>query len=193
MLICVTNRKLCPEDFLNRLNLLAQGHPKAIMLREKDLSLTEYQALATEVKQICDLHRVTLIINQNVTVAAQLELTNVHLSMSDLRQYQNKLAEFVVGASVHSVEEAKEAEKLGASYLVAGHIFATHCKKGMPPRGLSFLRAVCDAVSIPVYAIGGITQDKVANIIKTGAKGVCVMSEAMTCANPVALTNSFRR
>ena len=62
----------------------------------------------------------------------------------------------VIGTSVHSVEDAIKAEQLGATYMTAGHIFATDCKKGLPPRGLDFLKNVCDAVEIPVYAIGGI-------------------------------------
>ncbi len=65
-----------------------------------------------------------------------------------------------VGTSIHSVSEAVEAEKLGASYLTAGHIYVTDCKKGLPPRGLPFLQHVCQAVQIPVYGIGGIKIDK---------------------------------
>lgn len=65
-----------------------------------------------------------------------------------------------IGISIHSVEEAKEAEQLGASYLTAGHIYATDCKRGLPPRGLGFLKEVCREVSIPVYGIGGIKFDE---------------------------------
>lgn len=192
MLICVTNRKLCKDDFLSRINQLAKGKPHAIMLREKDLSLTEYEYLAGQVKKICDLYEVRLIINQSITTAAKLKLTNIHLSMSDLRLSKNKMGKFMVGASVHSVPEAKEAQELGASYLIAGHIFPTDCKKGALPRGLSFLKEVCDSVTVPVFAIGGISRDKVNDVTQAGAKGLCVMSEAMTCPNPIDFANSFR-
>ena len=97
-----------------------------------------------------------------------------------------------IGASVHSVEEATEAVTLGATYLIAGHIFSTDSKKGVPPRGLSFLKQVCDAVSIPVFAIGGITRNDVNAIKATGAKGVCIMSEAMTCETPAELAHVFQ-
>jgi thiamine-phosphate pyrophosphorylase len=83
------------------------------------------------------------------------------------------------GASVHSVEDAILAQKSGATYLTAGHIFATDCKKGVPPRGLLFLREVCTAVSIPVYAIGGIHKENAVMCIEQGAAGVCMMSEYM--------------
>ena len=89
-----------------------------------------------------------------------------------------------IGASVHSIEEAIEAATFGATYLIAGHIFSTHSKKGVPPRGLNFLKQVCDAVPIPVFAIGGITRNDVNDVKATGAKGVCIMSEAMTCETP---------
>lgn len=79
-------------------------------------------------------------------------------------------------------EEAIEAQKIGATYISAGHIFATDCKKDLPPRGLEFLKEVCNSVTIPVYAIGGIKLSDVQmdEIIKCGAKGGCIMSGMMS-------------
>lgn len=192
MLICVTNRKLCTDDFFNRIDQLAKGKPYGIMLREKDLSMAEYEDLAIRIKKICDINKVPLIINQNIEIASKLKIPYIQLSMTNLRLYKNKLHQFNnIGASVHSVNEAMEAQKLGASYLIAGHIFSTDCKKGVPPRGLLFLKEVCDSVTIPVFAIGGITQDKMNDVINTGAKGTCVMSECMTCQNPSELIRYF--
>ena len=87
----------------------------------------------------------------------------------------------ILGCSVHSVEDAIEAEKLGASYLTAGHIFATDCKRGLPPRGTGFLKQVCESVNIPVYAIGGIGLDdgKIDRVRECGAAGACIMSAFM--------------
>jgi thiamine-phosphate diphosphorylase len=193
MLILVTNRKLCMDGFLQRIQQLVKGKPDAIMLREKDLNFGEFEDLAEKVKGICDEAQVPLIINQNITVAAELKLQNIHFSISDLRKYQNDLFPFMnIGASVHSLSEAVEAQELGATHLIAGHIFSTDCKKGVPPRGLPFLKEICDSVSIPVFAIGGITKDRVQDVLETGAKGVCIMSEAMTCQNPVELTKHYR-
>jgi thiamine-phosphate pyrophosphorylase len=180
MLICVTNRKLCNGDFLQRIEQLAMAKPHAIMLREKDLKLEDYEALAKKVLEICETHEVPMIINQNITVAKKLKQNSIHLSMADLRTYKNELEAFKqVGASVHSVEEAVEAALLGADYLVAGHIFPTDSKKGMPPRGIGFLKDVCNSVAIPVFAIGGITRERVSAVMNAGAKGVCIMSVAM--------------
>lgn len=85
----------------------------------------------------------------------------------------------VIGTSVHSLEEALEAERLGASYVTAGHIFPTECKPGLEPRGLEFLQKICEGVKIPVYAIGGIHPDNLEKIAQTGAAGACMMSEFM--------------
>ena len=193
MLICVTNRNLCQDDFLMRLDQIAKAKPHAILLREKDLSIANYQRLATSVREICLNNQVPLIIHQNIEVAAALKCPAIHLSMQDFKQYKHELKLFSQrGVSVHSVSEAKEAQQLGATYLIAGHIFSTECKKGVPPRGLPFLQEVCYSVTIPVFAIGGITKDKVKEVIGAGAKGICVMSEVMTCCQPVELTDSFR-
>jgi thiamine-phosphate pyrophosphorylase len=82
-----------------------------------------------------------------------------------------------LGVSVHSVTEAFEAEQLGATYLVAGNIYETDCKKGLPGKGLTYLKEVCAAVTIPVYAIGGITRARLADTEQAGAYGGCMMSE----------------
>ena len=193
MVIYVTNRKLCKHDFLQQIEQLAKGKPHAIMLREKDLPLDEYEALARKIDGICKKYDVPVIINQNISVAAKLKIGIVQLSMPNLRKISGDLQLFdQIGASVHSIEEATEAVTLGATYLIAGHIFSTDSKKGVPPRGLSFLKQVCDAVSIPVFAIGGIKRNDVNAIKATGANGVCIMSEAMTCETPAELAHLFQ-
>lgn len=192
MLIYITSRKLCKDPFLQRIQQLAEGNPHAIMLREKDLNLADYESLTLKVKAICAQNNIPLIINQNLSIAKRLNMPNIHLSIQNLRTYRNELQSFThIGASVHSLSEALEAQKLGATYLVAGHIYSTNSKKGVPPRGLSFLREITSNVTIPVFAIGGITKDHVKDILLTGAKGICIMSEAMTCPEPVKLKASF--
>ena len=81
---------------------------------------------------------------------------------------------------------------LGANYITAGHIFETDCTKDIPGRGLDFLREVCSAVSIPVYAIGGISKDNFMKIQETGAAGACIMSGFMRCDSPEKLVQSLK-
>ena len=172
-LVVVTNRKLVEGDFLQRIEEICKCDPRAVILREKDLSEDEYIDLASDVKSICDRYNVTFISNTYIFGE------NVHLPLGIFSRKSGK----IVGTSVHSVEDAIEAQRLGADYVLAGHVFETDCKKGLPGRGLKFIEDVSSNISIPVYAIGGITPENYGDVIKAGAKGAAIMSSAMTCKN----------
>lgn len=159
-LICVTNRNLCNRDFLKRIEELAQNGIDAVILREKDLTETEYEKLAGQVMEICRHHHVRCILHNFPNVALRLGAKAIHLPLPVLRTLSADVkAHFdCIGASCHSPEDAGEAQNLGCTYITAGHVFVTDCKKGVPPRGIPFLKEVCEQVSIPVYAIGGINK-----------------------------------
>ena len=182
-LICITNRKLCSNNFLDQIEMIASAHPKAIVLREKDLSEKEYEQLARQVMQICQKHGTQCILHSFSNVAIALGAVAVHMPLPLLQKMtpQEKSHFQIIGASCHSLEEAKEAQDLGCTYITAGHIFLTDCKKGLPGRGLSFLEEICKAVRIPVYAIGGISSQNMESVRKTGASGACIMSGFMRC------------
>lgn len=191
-IICITNRSLCGGDFLVRLGEIAAARPKAIVLREKDLSPQEYRKLAAEALQICRQHSVPCVLHSFADIAAELGAEGLHLPMARLRELPDEMKTFrLLGASVHSPEEAAEAQALGAAYITAGHVFPTDCKKGLPPRGLGFLKSVCGAVDIPVYAIGGINAENYRLVRGAGAAGACVMSGLMTCGDPKEYIDSF--
>lgn len=193
-ILCVTSRGLCGEDFLKRLERIASAGPAGIILREKDLSAGEYQALAEKALAVCRSHGILCILHSFPEAAEALGAEGLHLPLPLLRALppERRRAFRVLGASCHSVEEAREAEALGCTYITAGHIFATDCKKGLAPRGLAFLREVCRAVTIPVWAIGGIAPENFPSVLDAGARGGCVMSGLMTCADPAALLASFQ-
>ena len=172
-LICITNRKLCSNNFLDQIEMIASAHPKAIVLREKDLSEKEYEQLARQVMQICQKHGTQCILHSFSNVATTLGATAVHMPLPLLQKMtpQEKSHFQIIGASCHSLEEAKEAQNLGCTYITAGHIFLTDCKKGLPGRGLPFLEEICKTVRIPVYAIGGISSQNMESVRKTGAAG----------------------
>lgn len=182
-LICITNRKLCSNNFLDQIEMIASAHPKAIVLREKDLSEKEYEQLARQVMQICQKHGTQCILHSFSNVAITLGAVVVHMPLPLLQKMtpQEKSHFQIIGASCHSLEEAKEAQDLGCTYITAGHIFLTDCKKGLPGRGLPFLEEICKAVRIPVYAIGGISSQNIESVRKTGAAGACIMSGFMRC------------
>lgn len=182
-LICITNRKLCNNNFSDQIEMIASAHPKAIVLREKDLSEKEYEQLARQVMQICQKHGTQCILHSFSNVATALGAAAVHMPLPLLQKMtlQEKSHFQIIGASCHSLEEAKEAQDLGCTYITAGHIFLTDCKKGLPGRGLPFLEEICKAVRIPVYAIGGISSQNIESVRKTGAAGACIMSGFMRC------------
>ena len=182
-LICITNRKLCSNNFSDQIEMIASAHPKAIVLREKDLSEKEYEQLARQVMQICQKHGTQCILHSFSNVATALRATAVHMPLPLLQKMtpQEKSHFQIIGASCHSLEEAKEAQDLGCTYITAGHIFLTDCKKGLPGRGLPFLEEICKTVRIPVYAIGGISSQNIESVRKTGAAGACIMSGFMRC------------
>lgn len=182
MLICVTHRLLCPDDFLTRLEHIAAQHPYAIILREKDLSETQYEALARDCFIICQRHGVPLHINTHINVARRIGCNCIHLPFHLFLQHKDELHDFSrVGVSVHSPKEAAQLANTCATYVQAGHVFPTHCKAGIPPRGLSFLRDVCQATALPVFGIGGMTAARYPSVLQTGVAGVCIMSGLMIC------------
>lgn len=192
MVIAVTNRKLCPDCFTARVKKLISADPFLVILREKDLTDTEYEKLAAEIIKENKSSKTILSLNRPQT-ALNLGIENVHLTLTDIEKYGRPAGIKRTGVSVHSQEEAVRAEKLGADYLIAGHIYATDCKKGLAPRGIGFLKAIIAAVRIPVFAIGGICEANFHEPLDAGAKGVCLMSELMKCSDPQGQINIYKQ
>lgn len=190
-IIAVSNRHLSRLPYLEQVERICSFRPKAFLLREKDLSEADYLELARDVKEICDRHGVPLIPHFYPKAAEVLGLDIVHLPLWKAKESRgssysknNTIPQdplLHIGVSVHSEEEALEASALGASYLTAGHVFTTDCKKGVPPRGLPFLKSICRLASVPVYGIGGIRLDagQISNVLEQGAAGACIMSQMM--------------
>lgn len=181
--ICVTNRTLCRDDFLTRIDHIAKkGVADAILLREKDLTEREYLELAEKVLSICKSHNRRCILHTYYKAAKELGCKEIHLPLpllQKMREEGEKEWFTTVGTSVHSLKQANLAMHLQADYITAGHIFETDCKKGLPGRGLSFLSKVVCKSEVPVYGIGGISADNAGQIMETGAAGVCIMSGFM--------------
>lgn len=190
-LICITNRTLCTCDLTNRILSLSSAGIDKIILREKDLSAKEYSRLA---RQLAPIAKEKLILHSFAGACEELNIPRLHISLSTLAQ-QPDLRERVslLGASIHSPDEAKAAQDLGADYVIAGHVFETSCKPDLPGRGLEFLSKTCCAVRIPVYAIGGICECNIASVQDTGASGACIMSELMQCESPKQTLDAMRR
>lgn len=193
-ILCVTNRALCREPFLRRVERIAEAKPAGIILREKDLPEAEYGMLADAVLRICQRYATPCILHGFVKVAAERSCSRLHLPMDRLRSLPAEIRSgyAALGASCHCAQDAMEAEALGCTYITAGHIFDTACKKGVPGRGLAFLKDICQCVSIPVYAIGGISARNIGEVSRAGAAGACVMSGAMVCEDVRSYLSAFK-
>lgn len=183
--VCVTNRHLVRGDFHRQLEriltLPVDNRPDILILREKDLSIDLYQRVSVPVLSLCREHGVCCVFNGHSDLARALHADGVQVSFSTYME--SSVDNFVdiplTGVSVHSRMEAEAAAARGADYLIYGHIFATDCKPGLAPRGLAALEALCGAVDIPVYAIGGISPENAGLCRAAGAAGVCMMSGYM--------------
>ena len=194
--ICITNRKLVEGDFFTQLErVLKEAKPDMVILREKDLLIEDYKEMAAEFIELCHHYNTKCILHNFIDAVLELKddgykADGIHLPLPVLKAttasplWKEELvriqAEFPeLGVSTHSVEEALAAQSLGATYITAGHVFATDCKQGVPPRGTALLTEISHAVHIPVYALGGIDETNAIQCIEAGASGVCMMSGYM--------------
>ncbi|GKS65006.1 thiamine-phosphate synthase [Nitrospira sp.] len=157
---------------------------QAIQLRERDLSTRELLSLAREIQSMTASSSVSLIMNDRVDLAMALDLSGVHLRADSLsaRAVRRMVGPAqLVGVSTHSAEEVRRAGRDGADYVVLGPIFDTPSKRSFgPPLGLDLLREACCHSPIPIFAIGGITCDRVREVRLAGAYGVAVMGALLS-------------
>jgi thiamine-phosphate pyrophosphorylase len=201
MIYAITNRKLVSGGeaaYFRQIERIAAAGPDGIILREKDMTPEAYTAYALRCREICERWGIPLILNHFWEAAEKTGVRRIHLSMPVFRELvETGAASEIfktmaqVGVSVHSCDEAVYARDAGAEYLIAGHIFLTDCKKGLPARGLDFLKDICQSVDIPVFAIGGMNEVHGAMAIEAGADGVCMMSELMRSDKPEEIIKRF--
>ncbi|WDF25152.1 thiamine phosphate synthase [Fusobacterium nucleatum] len=194
----ITNRKLCENENLERqIEKIFSAYEKKIILknfeivtltlREKDLDKNEYLNLVKKIYPTCEKYRIDLILHQNydLNLDKKYKIEGIHLSYDNFKSLNKNIREELIkkykkiGVSIHSLDEAKEVENLGATYIVAGHIFETDCKKGLEPRGLNFIKELSLTLTIPIFAIGGINEENSNLVLNSGAFGVCMMSSLM--------------
>lgn len=155
------------------------GGATFIQLREKTLDEETFLQEAKELQKLCKEYKVPFVINDNVDIAVEMDADGVHVGQSDMEagDVRAKLGpDKIVGVSAGTVEEAILAEKRGADYLGVGAVFPTGSKDDAIEVPHDTLKAICEAVSIPVIAIGGITQENVSELAGSGICGIAVIS-----------------
>ncbi|HLS66966.1 MAG TPA: thiazole tautomerase TenI [Pseudogracilibacillus sp.] len=156
-----------------------------IHIRERSWTARKHvQAIDKLVKHHVPLEKI--IVNDRLDVALVAEAAGVQLAghSVDVARVKEKFPTMRIGSSVHSVQEAKESAQAGANYVVYGHIYETNSKKGLQPRGVQQLRQVVESVTVPVIAIGGITPQRVNEVLQSGAKGIAVLSAIFFAEKP---------
>jgi thiamine-phosphate pyrophosphorylase len=192
MIIAVTDRKNSLRPFLEQLEVVADAGPDMIILREKDLTQSEYLELAKKCNRICEDHDITFCINRFTDIASELGAGVVQIPYNTFAERGGYVGRESVLVSVHSALEAREAEKMGANAVIYGNVFETSCKPGLPAKGLDLLKEVSDSVLVPVFGIGGINEKNIIDIAKTGADGVCIMSGFMRASDPEILIKAYK-
>lgn len=155
------------------------GGVTLVQLREKNMSDEEFTENARKMLAICRKHGVPLIINDRADIAAKVGADGVHVGLDDMSVKEARCIlgdGKIIGATAHNVKEALSAEADGADYLGVGAVFGSSTKSDARPLEMSELRAVCEAVKIPVCAIGGINAGNIPRLCGSGIKGAAVIS-----------------
>ena len=180
VLYAITDRHwLNGESLYQQVEKALQGGVTFLQLREKKLDKELFMKEAREIKELCRKYKVPFIINDNVEIAKAIDADGVHVGQSDMEagDVRKRLgADKIIGVSAKTVEQALLAEKHGADYLGVGAVFSTSTKTDATRVSHETLRDICQAVKIPVVAIGGITKDNVNELSGYGADGIAVIS-----------------
>lgn len=156
-----------------------KGGATCVQLREKHLDDAAIRAEALEISALCKQYHVPFILNDNVALAAECGADGVHLGQEDMDPAQARRIlgpDAIIGVSAHSVAEAKAAVAAGADYLGCGAMFATTTKTDTTTLPKETLRAICEAVPVPVVAIGGIHKENLLSLADCGEAGVALVS-----------------
>ena len=197
LLYAVTDRAwLHGETLYSQVEKALKGGATFMQLREKNLDEEHFLQEAVEIKDLCKKYHVPFVINDNVDIAVKMDADGVHVGQSDMEagDVRAKLGpDKIVGVSAQTVEQAVLAEKRGADYLGVGAVFSTGTKLDADDVSYKTLKAICEAVSIPVVAIGGITKDNLMELKGSGIDGIAVVSAIFAQENIEEATKELRR
>lgn len=180
LLYAVTDRAwLNGETLYEQVEKALKGGATFVQLREKKLDEESFLQEAIEIKGLCKKYNVPFVINDNVDIALKMDADGVHVGQSDMEagDVRKKIGnDKIIGVSAQTVEQAIKARERGADYLGVGAVFPTGSKDDAEDVSYDTLKAICQAVDIPVIAIGGITKDNVKELSGSGICGIAVIS-----------------
>lgn len=181
LLYAVTDRRWLGEGerLYDQVKKAIEGGTTFVQLREKDLDPDHFLEEAKELKALCKEYNVPFVINDNVEIAVAMDADGVHVGQDDMEagDVRSRLGEDkIIGVSAHNVEEALLAQERGADYLGVGAVFPTGSKDDVDVLDHQTLKEICEAVDIPVVAIGGISKENIGQLAGSGVCGIAVIS-----------------
>ena len=175
------------ETLTDVVESVLQNGATFLQIREKDLAEDAFEAEAERLKTLCAQHGVPFVVNDSVEIALQCDADGVHVGQSDIkgRDIRSMIGpDKILGISAGTVEEAVAAENAGADYIGVGAVFPTGTKKNATPMTMDLLKEIVSSVSIPVVAIGGISEENVLQLRGSGVDGVAVVSAIFAAVDP---------
>lgn len=197
LLYAVTDRHWLKDETLeNQVEKALQGGATFLQLREKSLDDDIFLAEAKEIQTLCKKYQVPFVINDNVDIALAIDADGVHVGQSDMEalDVRKRLGpDKIIGVSAQNVQQALLAQKHGADYLGVGAVFPTGSKDDAEDVSFETLKAICQAVDIPVIAIGGITKENVSELKGSGICGIAVISAIFAQKDIKAATKELKK
>ena len=180
LLYAVTDRAWTGKQTLyEQVEAALKGGVTCVQLREKELDETAFLQEAKALCALCRRYVVPFLVNDNVEIAIACGADGIHVGQEDLAagEVRRRVGEtMILGVSVHTVEEACQAVRDGADYLGLGAVFPTSTKTDVEQMPNETLRAICDAVDVPIVAIGGINRGNILRLAGSGVDGVALVS-----------------
>ena len=180
LLYAVTDRHwLKGQTLYAQVEAAIAGGATFVQLREKQMDEADVLQEAKEIQALCRAHHIPFVINDHVEIAKAIQADGVHVGQSDMEALDVRRLlgeEAIIGVSAETVEQALLAQAHGADYLGVGAVFPTGSKDDAADVSMETLRAICEAVDIPVIAIGGISEDNVGQLAGSGICGIAVIS-----------------
>ncbi len=197
LLYAVTDRHWLGEETLySQVEKAILGGTTFVQLREKTLDEENFYQEAVEIQELCRKYGIPFVVNDNVDIAVRMNADGVHVGQSDMEagNVRAKLGpDKIIGVSAQTVEQALLAQERGADYLGVGAVFPTGSKDDADDVSFETLKAICEAVSIPVVAIGGITRDNVIELKGSGICGIAVISAIFAKEDIKAASEDLRK
>ncbi|MDF2844848.1 MAG: thiE2 [Herbinix sp.] len=195
LLYVVTDRTWLGENKLSQqVEEIVKAGATFVQLREKELDFDNFVKEGTELKKITDYYKVPFVINDNIEVALAIDADGVHVGQGDLsaQEVRTRIGDHkILGVSAQTVEQALLAEQQGADYIGVGAVFSTATKNDADDVSHETLKAICEAVHIPVVAIGGINEHNILQLRDSKVDGVAIISAIFAKSDKVAATKEL--